>query len=623
MASYKKNPFKKNPGNIFMAKNKKILQQGICCFIVFLISALLLAFNTACFTALEDTGPAQEPEVKPAEKEPGEHKEEEIEIIEVNIYLENNIDRQRRNLIIDTVKKSIIDYNDAAFKDNVQATWKIVGEKTEADIVFMVDSFESKDQLLEEPVYFAAAVSFFSLIEELSLEDFKKLWAGQLTAVQDIEGSGIEAELVMDSQTLDIFEKILGKCTALNLNIITASQIEETLKQDVQTIALIPFEDISVYYKVLTIDGKSLLDKNVRGADYPLAWSIGADFKNTPADKKLESIIKANFKKGVFTNRQPGDFVSIIMTGVTAMSRQVAGKMNEEGATYPAERVRGILLDADITHISNEVSFVEDCYAARPKTTVFCSSPEYMELLEYIDVDVIELTGNHLNDYGAKWLEYTIDMYDEAEIPYFGGGRDLEDALKPAKFEINGYKFAFIGANSFGPSYAWATENSAGSAPINTLGEEQKEQDMLMYEEMVESLASQGHNVIFTFQYLETYSYLPTGQQVIDFDRMAEAGAVIVSGSQAHQPQGVKINPGSFINYGLGNLFFAQHYSRGHPLNLPVRQGIIAKHFFYEGKLINTVLITAIMEKGHWQPYQTYGDERASLLKSIFAAGKN
>ena len=70
---------------------------------------------------------------------------------------------------------------------------------------------------------------------------------------------------------------------------------------------------------------------------------------------------------------------------------------------------------------------------------------------------------------------------------------------------------------------------------------------------------------------------------------MIDAGADIVSGSQAHQPMGVEFRGNGFINYGLGNLFFGQACR-----DSGVRQGIIAKHIFYEGKHINTVLITTM-----------------------------
>jgi poly-gamma-glutamate synthesis protein (capsule biosynthesis protein) len=109
---------------------------------------------------------------------------------------------------------------------------------------------------------------------------------------------------------------------------------------------------------------------------------------------------------------------------------------------------------------------------------------------------------------------------------------------------------------------------------------------------------------------METYNYFPTGQQMKDFRRMKDAGADIVSGSQAHQPQGVEIRGDGFINYGLGNLFFVQ-------AGQAVKQGIIARHIFYDGKYINTNLITTIIEDQS-QPRLMDGNERAELLKEIF-----
>ena len=143
---------------------------------------------------------------------------------------------------------------------------------------------------------------------------------------------------------------------------------------------------------------------------------------------------------------------------------------------------------------------------------------------------------------------------------------------------------------------------------------------MQKFEKIIGELTSEDYNVIFTFQYQEVDSYKPTTQQIEDFKRMSEAGAVVVSGSQAHIPQGVEISKDGFINYGLGNLFFGQNYPSGHSLEKPVRQGIITKHIFYKGELINSVLVTTLMDEGEWQPRPTEGQERAELLEAVFNA---
>jgi poly-gamma-glutamate synthesis protein (capsule biosynthesis protein) len=77
--------------------------------------------------------------------------------------------------------------------------------------------------------------------------------------------------------------------------------------------------------------------------------------------------------------------------------------MERHGVTYPAQDILSWLVEADVTHVSNEVSFAENCPPPSDYyTMVFCSAPGFIELLEYIDVDVVELTGNHLLDWGVE-----------------------------------------------------------------------------------------------------------------------------------------------------------------------------------------------------------------------------
>jgi poly-gamma-glutamate synthesis protein (capsule biosynthesis protein) len=114
-----------------------------------------------------------------------------------------------------------------------------------------------------------------------------------------------------------------------------------------------------------------------------------------------------------------------------------------------------------------------------------------------------------------------------------------------------------------------------------------------------------------TFQYQEYYQPNPTYEETEDFRRMAEAGALIVSGSQAHEPASMQILNGAFIHYGLGNLFFDQMFS------LPTRELFIDRHVFYNGKYIDTELLTYINED-FAQPRQMTEQERTQFLEKIF-----
>ena len=453
-------------------------------------------------------------------------------------------------------------------------------------------------------------VPFFSIYDDISSEDLKKFWAGDSEVLEYIGLEGAAPILKVSEETFKVLEKIWGPALNANIQIIEAGSIPAEIMAGSGSFSIVPFDHIEKEYKVLDLDGVSVFDKNLEARDYPL--TIGINIKGD--DLELSGIVKARLEKASFTNRDLQKLITINMTGVTALARgkHIGARMDEFGFLYPAEKIAGILRDADITHISNEIPFVEGC-SPENRFPLLCSLPEYIGLLNYVGADVIELTGNHLNDYGLDWLLYTLDIYDDEGLPYFGGGRNLEDSYEPVIFEINGYKFAFLGYNAFGKNglYEWATEDTPGAAPLDIWEEEKRKEGLERIEVIIKKLKTEGHAVIFTFQYQETERYSPTESQIRDFRRVIELGADIVSGSQAHQPMGMELWEDGFINYGLGNLFFNMRNILG------LKQGIIARHIFYDGEHINTVLITTILEDLS-QPRVTTPEERVELLESIF-----
>jgi poly-gamma-glutamate synthesis protein (capsule biosynthesis protein) len=100
----------------------------------------------------------------------------------------------------------------------------------------------------------------------------------------------------------------------------------------------------------------------------------------------------------------------------------------------------------------------------------------------------------------------------------------------------------------------------------------------------------------------------------MDFRTMADAGAVVVSGSQAHLAQGMEFYSGAFIHYGLGNLFFDQMRSSGVRIT---QFEFIDRHVFYGGKYLGVELITAFLEDYSRPRYMT-GPEREKFLAQYF-----
>ncbi len=364
-------------------------------------------------------------------------------------------------------------------------------------------------------------------------------------------------------------------------------------------ITLLPYDQLTPDLKVLTVDGQSPVAHDFNPQMYPLTVQIGVSGEEETAVSQFISIWDTPP-----SNYDPDKISTVAMSGVLALVRATAFAMEQRGISYPAEDVAPIFQQADIAHVSNEIAFAADCPYPNPiGGTTFCSSDSYFPLLTELGVDVVELTGNHVNDWGTDELLHTLDLYDTAGMDYFGGGRNLDDALRAATFEHNSNKIAFIGCNPVGPSYAWATAFNAGSRPC----------DDGVYDQ-IGQLAAAGYQVIATVQYNEFYHYAPTPQQKIDFARFAEAGATAVSGSQGHHAQGFAFTEdGAFIHYGLGNLFFDQMDMLG------TRQTFVDTYTFYDNRLINVNLWTGLIEN-YAKPVLMTDVERAGALTAVFNA---
>jgi poly-gamma-glutamate synthesis protein (capsule biosynthesis protein) len=129
-------------------------------------------------------------------------------------------------------------------------------------------------------------------------------------------------------------------------------------------------------------------------------------------------------------------------------------------------------------------------------------------------------------------------------------------------------------------------------------------------------LRSAGYLPVATFQHFEYYTYTAQGSQPLDFEKMAAAGAVVVSGSQAHQPQAFEFDSGALIHYGLGNLFFDQY-----DVSLATRQGFIDRHTFYNGRYISTELLTHLFVDYARPRPMTLGERENLLIKVFNASG--
>lgn len=447
--------------------------------------------------------------------------------------------------------------------------------------------FVGNDYPVSQWIY-ALVAPFPTVVDGVSDQDLYAVWKGKSS------GAFGGSPLLMSESTLGVLSAYWGQPAAGAVSVRTPEKLLKIAWEQEPSWAIVPFEQLNPQWKVLSIDGISPIHKDFDLSDYELAIPISM----TGAAPELPKFLSSN--------RDPEKMTVLAMTGVTALVRATAFTMEQRGVTYPASDIGPILQSADITHISNEVPFAENCPYPNPvqEDVRFCSRTKYIELLESVDTDIVELTGDHFADWGAEAMRYTLELYDQRGWPYYGGGENFKEGRKPVMIEHNSNKLAFIGCNAKGGGFATASQSSPGAVYCDWNWMEQK----------IAELRAEDYLPIATFQHFEYYTYAAQPNQIRDAERMIGAGAVIISGSQAHQPQAFEFSQGSIAHHGLGNLFFDQL-----DVSEATRQGFIDLHVFYDGRHISTELVT-IYFIDYARARLMTPQERANLLQAVFSA---
>lgn len=420
--------------------------------------------------------------------------------------------------------------------------------------------------------YLAPVVPFDTVQDDITLAEVQARWLGEST-------------VYIPPAARDPLNLLLG---AAGENVVNAEapDLIGLLDADRSALGLLPFEQLDPRFKVLTLDGVNLLSNHFVPGTWPLVLNNGS------------------------SNRDPSRLTALVMTGVTAISRGTAAAIERNTVTYPAEIIGPELALADITHVSNEIPFIEGCVVMNIENNLtLCSDPSYWAALELMGTDIVGLSGNHVNDFGRDGARESLDWYKTNEIPIYGSGLTVDEACAPLLWEHNGNTFAFIAALAYGPDSAWVTDEEPGACYYY------EHKDRIL--STIATLSKQVDIVAVELQYEETYFAYPTADQVAEFRELRATGADLVTGVQSHVPQAQEpygaydLGGRGMISYGLGNLFFDQMWS------WETRSELYARHTIYDGQIINTEILTGVLED-FAQPRWATPDERALILETIF-----
>ena len=338
----------------------------------------------------------------------------------LGIWLDDKIPETPKNLISKFIEEN--------------KNYKTSEKRESADIIISnIKSNEQCQQIYKE--YFVPVVHFGSLKENISSSDLENLF--------------------VKNSAEDVFKKVFyltpdrDKLENYFKNTIVSEglqNIEELINNiSVDDIALIPFDKLGPKLKVLKVDDKNILDKEY---DDTIENTYPTSLIFLCSDSVSEAAPVANWvKTNVPTsNRDIKKMKTLVMTGVTAISRGVElviKKLNDP--MYPARDVMNELSKADITHVSSENPLFDSC-EPQGEGLILCGKTQSIASLKAIGTDIVDLNGNHQNDYGQEKFLETIQHLEDAGFQYFGGGRNEEEAakalIKPLQENFN---LAFLG----------------------------------------------------------------------------------------------------------------------------------------------------------------------------------
>lgn len=208
-----------------------------------------------------------------------------------------------------------------------------------------------------------------------------------------------------------------------------------------------------------------------------------------------------------------------------------------------------LMKEADIMCLNNEFTYSTGGTPLKGKAYTFRAHPSRVEILKEKGVDIVSLANNHAYDYGPQSLIDTMATLKEAGISYVGAGHNIDEAMEPAYFEVDGKTIAYVAAsraekNKMTPQ---ATMDSPGILRCY---------DTELFVETIKEAKINADYVIAYVHWGTEYSYeleevqLSTGREYLD------AGADIIIGAHPHILQGIEYYNGKPIVYSLGNYWF-------------------------------------------------------------------
>ncbi|MEG0640606.1 MAG: CapA family protein [Clostridia bacterium] len=267
----------------------------------------------------------------------------------------------------------------------------------------------------------------------------------------------------------------------------------------------------------------------------------------------------------------------------------------EQGYAYFFEKVADFFSEDDLTIANFEGVLQNSPFGFANKTYCFRGKPEFAEIMKLGNVELVNLSNNHTNDYALKGRKNTVAALDAAGVASF-------DNVKPYIYEKDGIRVAFFGVMR--PQY------QSGKAVLR---------------KQIADLKADGVNaVIFTPHIGQEYDNLHNDWQTDIAHQLIDMGADLYVGHHPHVVQGMEVYKNRHILYSLGNFVFGGNTAiRGNALRCLVAR--VEMTFADDGTYLGQKLrlyaahTSGDEKENNFQPYLVTGEEAQAVFELMDA----
>ena len=213
----------------------------------------------------------------------------------------------------------------------------------------------------------------------------------------------------------------------------------------------------------------------------------------------------------------------------------------------PFQGVLDIFRDADLRFMNLETVLTDDEMPVAQKWIHIRTDPEpALQWLRIAGIDVVNLAHNHIQDYGVKGFNDTLNHLTHAGIGTLGAGTTAESGLRPTIFRRNGLKVGFVGLYEY--------RKSDPSRRIFVADMNQPDEVV----EVIRGLCEGCDLIVVSLHWGAEHMFHPSPEQIAFARLLVDNGAHLILGHHSHSFQGVECYKHGLIAYSLGNFNFWQ-----------------------------------------------------------------